>query len=76
MEETLKQKKIALAQSEHASVIIEIIKDCLPQTPLVAGTEWQTIVNAVTLEAHSTLMLQVTDYINQIRQGILHEENK
>ena len=38
-EQNLKQRKIALAQSEHASTIIELMKDCMAQTPLVGRQE-------------------------------------
>ena len=72
---TLKQKKIALAQSEHASVIIELMKDCMSQTPIVDKTEWQTIVNAVTLEVQGTMLRTMVDLLEAIRLGSLHEKN-
>jgi predicted secreted Zn-dependent protease len=72
-EQSIKQKKIALAQSEHASTIIELMKDIMPQTPLVAKTEWETIVNAVTLEVHGTMLRKMVDYLEEIRKGTLHE---
>lgn len=75
-DQSLKQKKIALAQSEHASTIIELIKDCIPQHPLVAETEWATIVNAVTLEANSTMILKMVELLENIRSGSLHEPIK
>lgn len=72
-EQSLKQKKIALAQSEHASIIIELIKDCMPQNPIVAETQWATIVNAVTLEANSNLILRMVELLKNIREGSLHD---
>ena len=72
-EQSLRQKKITLAQSEHASVIIELMKDCMPSPTLVADNEWDTIVNAIRLDTQSTMMMKMTDYIEQIRQGLLHE---
>jgi len=74
-EQSIKQRKIALAQSEHASVIIELMKDCLSQVPIVADTEWQTIVNAITLDTQSTMLRNMVDYLEAIRKGSLHEEN-
>ena len=71
---TLKQRKIALAQSEHAGTIIDLIRDVIPRRPLVGGTEWETIVSAVTMDTLSTLMLDLTKYIDDIRKGILHDE--
>lgn len=74
MDQNLKQKKIALAQSEHAPIIVEIIKDCIPQTPLVANTEWETLRNAIIFDTYSTMVVNVVEYLDKIRQGILHEQ--
>jgi hypothetical protein len=70
----LKQKKIALAQSEHAGTVIELMKDCFTQVPLVADTEWKTIVNAVTLDVQGTMLKNMVDHIDKIKNGSLHEE--
>jgi len=70
---TLKQKLIALAQSEHASSVVELIRLCRPNIPLVAGTEWQTIVNAITIDTHGTVMLGVADLIDRIRKGEIND---
>jgi hypothetical protein len=72
--QTLKQKKIALAQSEHAPIIIELMRDCLSQTPLIADTEWKTIVNTITLDTQSTMLRSMVDLLENIRKGSLHEE--
>jgi len=73
-EQNLKQKKIALATSEHASTIIELMKDCMSKTPIIVDTEWGTIVNAVTLEVQGTMLRTMVDYLENIRNGSLHEE--
>ena len=73
-EQSLKQKKIALAQSEHARTVIELMRDCTKKNPIIVDTEWGTIVNAITLEVEGDLMRRVMDYIEDIRKGILHEE--
>jgi hypothetical protein len=73
-EQTIKQRKIMLAQSEHASVIIELMKDCTSKIPLVADTEWKTIVNAITLDVQSSMMRNMVDLIEDIRKGSLHNE--
>lgn len=71
---SLKQKKIALAQSEHAPIIIELMKDCMEQVPLVdRKSQWNTLVNAVTLEANSDMLRRMVDYLEKIRQGGLLE---
>lgn len=72
-EQSLKQKKIALAQSEHAYIILELVRDCIPNTPILAATEFQTLVNAITLDAYSTLLRDLADHIEGIRKGKLHE---
>ena len=73
-QQSLTQKKIALAQSEHASIIVELIKDCMTKnTQLIADTEWKTLVNALTLEIESNLIISVSQYIEKIRQGYLYE---
>lgn len=76
MDQTLKQQKIALAQSEHASVIVELIKDCTSKNPIIADTEFKTLVNAITLEVEANLMRSVVDYIEAIRKGALHDPNR
>jgi hypothetical protein len=72
-EQTLKQRKIALAQSEHASTIIELMKDCMPQNPIIADTEFKTLVNAITLEVQGTMLRTMVDLLENIRNGSLHE---
>lgn len=73
-EQSLKQRKIALAQSEHASVIIELIKDVMPHSFLVAKTEWETICNAVTFDVYSTIIRDMVEYLERIRNGELHDK--
>ena len=73
-EQSLNQKKMALAASEHAPVIVELMKDCMSQNPLIAKTEWETIVNAVTLEVQGTMLRSMVDLLEKIREGSLHNE--
>lgn len=73
-EQSLKQRKISLATSEHAPTIIELMKDCMPQVPIVAETEWKTIVNAITLEVQGTMLRRMVDYLEDIRKGSLHDQ--
>ena len=73
-DQSLKQKKIALAQSEHAPVIIELMRDIMSQTPLIDDkSEWKTIVNTITLDTQSTMLRDMVDYLENIRKGVLHE---
>jgi len=70
---TLKQRKIALAQSEHAPTVIELLKDCLEQSQLVGDTEFATVKNAITLDVQSNILKRMVDRLEEIRQGALHE---
>lgn len=72
-EQTLKQRKIALAQSEHAFTIVELMRDCTSKSPIIADSEWKTIVNAITLEVEANMMRRMVDYIEEIRKGSLHD---
>ena len=66
-EKSLKQKKISLAQSDHAPIIIELMKDCMAQVPIVSDSQWKTTVNAITLETQGTMLRTMVDYLEKIR---------
>ena len=70
--QTLNQKKMTLAASEHAPVIIELMKDCMQNTPIIGKTQWDTIVNAITLEVQGTMLREMVDHLEAIRKGKLH----
>lgn len=72
-EQSLKQKKIAFAQSEHIEAVIALIKESCGEHVLVGETEFETIKNAVTLEANSTLIKNFINLIDHIKKGGLHQ---
>lgn len=73
-EQSLKQRKIALAQSEHAGAIVDLIKDCTtPIVDIIGKNEFETLVNAITLEVEGKMMVRLVDYIKRIREGALHD---
>jgi len=74
--QSLNQKKMALAASEHAPIIIELMKDCMSQVTILGETEWKTIVNAITLEVQGTMLRTMVDHLEGIRRGSLHQEKK
>lgn len=74
--QSIKQKMIILAQGGHDEAIVQLIKDVIPQTPLVADTEWKTIVNAITLDVASSILRDVVDRLKIIREGGLHDEQR
>ena len=72
-EQSLNQKKIALAQSEHCSTVVALMKDVASKTPLIADTEFKTLLNAITLEVEANMIRNMVDLLEKIRQGYLHE---
>jgi len=75
-EQSLKQKKIALATSEHAPVIIELMKDLMSQNPIIGKDQWETIVNALTIEIQATMLRGMVDHLEDIRKGSLHNKEE
>lgn len=70
--QSLIQKKISLAQSEYAPIIIELMRDITSKIPLVdEKSEWKTIVNTITLDTQSNMLRDMVDYLERIRQGAL-----
>jgi hypothetical protein len=63
--QSMVQKKIALAGSEHAPIIIELMKDLMQTNPIIGKTQWDTIVN--------DMLRGMVDYLEKIRKGELHE---
>lgn len=71
--QTKKQLKIALAQSEFAPIVIELLRECMDQTELVGDSEYSTVVNAVRFDTQSEIIRRVVEHLENIRQGALHE---
>ena len=66
------QKKIALAQSEHSETIIELMKDCMPNNPLIGKDQWETTCNTIRLDTQGTLITAMVNLLEEIRKGSLH----
>jgi len=73
-EQSMNQKKMTLAASEHAPVIIELMKDLMTGNPIIGKSQWDTIVNALTLEVQSDMLRGMVDHLEGIRKGKLHIE--
>lgn len=72
--QTTTQRKISLAQSEHSGAIIELMKDCTTQiVDIIGKTEFETLVNAITMEVEGRMMAKMVDHIDRIRKGSLHD---
>ncbi len=70
---TMKQKKIAFAQSPHMEAVLQILRESSSRNPLVADTAHETVVNAVTLDAQSNLVIAFIKQVDEIKQGGLHK---
>jgi len=68
-EQSMIQKKIAFAQSEHVSIVIALLKECSRQQKLIGDTEYATVVNAVTMDAQGDMIIKFINSIDFIRQG-------
>lgn len=71
-EDSLKQKKIAFAQSSHIEAVIALLREACRQQKLVGDSEYSTVVNAVTLDAQSELIIKFINQIDFIKGGGLH----
>jgi|AntAceMinimDraft_11_1070367.scaffolds.fasta_scaffold310421_1 hypothetical protein len=72
--ENLESRKIRLAQSEHASAVIELMKDCAQQVPILAETQWGTCVNAIVLDTQSTMIQNMVNLLEKIKRGELNNK--
>lgn len=68
--QTEKQKMISFATSEHAPGAIELLKKCRTQlTTIMSDSEFQTLVNALTLEIEANLIQRLVIAIDKVRNG-------
>lgn len=69
-EQTLQQKKISFATSEHYQGAVELLKQSLTQvTSLIGEDQFKTLVNALTVELETALIQRFVVEINNIRSG-------
>jgi hypothetical protein len=69
-EQTIEQKVVSFATSEHYPGAVELLKRSLTQvTTLVGEDEFHTVVNALTVELETALVQRFVLGINQIRTG-------
>lgn len=62
------QKKIAFANSEHVATVIHILKECGGAHGLVGQTEYETVVNAVTLDAQQDMIKNFINALDSVKQ--------
>ncbi len=69
-QQTLKQKAITFATSEHYPGAVELLKKSRTQlTTIVADDEFHTLLNALTLEMETNLIQRFVVEIEKIRSG-------
>ena len=69
-DQTLEQKKVSFATSEHYQGAVELLKQSLTQiTSLIGEDEFGTLKNAMTVELETALIQRFVVAINNIRSG-------
>ncbi len=72
-EQTLKQKKIAFAQSEHIEAVVALLREAGGVDKLIGETEFATVVNAATLDAQANIITKFLNQVDFIKQGGLNQ---
>jgi hypothetical protein len=68
--QSLVQKKIAFANnSESVEAVLAILREVMGTPKLVGDTEFETLRNAITLDAQSELVVQFINKIDHIKSG-------
>lgn len=62
------QKKIAFANSEHVAIVIQLLQECGSVQQLVGETDYETIVNAVTLDAGQNMIKKFINALDSIKK--------
>ncbi len=72
-EQTLKQKKISFAQSEHVEAVVALLREAGGVDKLVGDTDFATVVNAATLDAQQNMIVKFLNQIDFIKKGGLNQ---
>lgn len=70
---SLNQKKIAFVNSTHLDAVLAILKDSFGEQKLLGANEFETVKNAVTLEANSNTLKAFIKMVDYIKAGGLHQ---
>jgi len=69
-QQTIEQKVVSFANSEHYPGAVELLKRCLTEiTTLIGENEFKTMVNAMTVELETALIHRFVVQIDKIRTG-------
>ena len=66
-------QKLMIVSSQYPDVVIQLLKSVMDFKPLIADTEFATVVNAVTFDVRSDIMMKVTTLMNDIKNGSIFE---
>lgn len=68
------QKKMAFAGSDHLATVIQLLTESAGIENLVGDTEYETLVNAITLDAQQNMIKSFIASIDRIKSGGLHQQ--
>lgn len=69
-EQSIQQKAVTFATSEHYAGAVELLKRSRTQlTTIIAEDEYHTLLNALTLELESNLIQRFVIEVDKIRNG-------
>ena len=75
-EQTMRQRKALFANNVDVGVLVQLLRECSHQGPLVGESEYDTVVNAVRLDAQSDLITELIKQIDLIKKGgLINSEN-
>lgn len=69
--QTMAQKKMAFASSSHVEAVIQLLQECGGVTKLIGDSEFETVVNAATLDAQQTMITKFINMVDAIKSGSL-----
>lgn len=66
--QTIKQKMM-IVSAQYSDAVLELLKSVIQQRSLIGDTEYATVVNAVTFDVQSEMLLKVSQLMEQIKSG-------
>lgn len=72
-QQTLVQKKVAFSNSPHIEAVLAILKDCCAGQKLVGETEFETVKNAITMDAQAQMIIDFVAALDRIKKGELNQ---
>lgn len=67
---SLKQQMM-IVSAQYPLAVLEIIKSVIEQRSLVGSSQYETLVNAITFDVQSEMLLNVSNLMGKIREGSL-----